>query len=600
MKSASTPYPTSRNHNPHEPWRHRYFQKDKLRVQERYWRHLRDLSEASSWKGGTSNNVVVLPDGRTWRRYLSLLTHLIQLQQQDQKQRLPRKQLSNDTTCSTSSIHWVLLESASELMEWRNMSPCVQQKQQQQSPEELESFLTRESTAPRERTKLLQLLESEQHQRDRILSCFCDLSVREEECDEWDFLGYSSMDIVDRSRHALVRAGRMLSASELSSNPKNHPVILLVDDEERQVLRETCGAAEDEDLMVLDVREFLTYIVEHNLVSSNAESKNSGGSSNEGKDDTGMPCNLEELRKRCDEEYKRNNTVMNDDDEGDNRHDGNQEYLTDDQVQKGLRSGEFVRGRLDVTRENPREAFVTTGNQQYFVNQRLNHFNRSLDGDVVVIRCLPEAQWGRPIGRRRLVQNTDDEENDIANQEEGIPAVPSGRVVAIASRSPRTSYVATLIDAPQNDENNILVVPRDIKIPKIRIATKAWKKYLHQRLLVKVDQWDIGSAYPRGHCEEIVGPIGDLEVEIKCLLIENQIDLDPFSASAMASLPPAGPEWVVPDEEIKNRRDLRKSRRIFSVDPPGCQDIDDTFHAEGTDSFCSSLRCVCKNQLTNS
>ena len=469
-----------------------------------------------------------------------------------------------------------------------------QKQQQQLSSNESESFLTRESTAPRERATLLQLLESEKRQSAPIISCFCDLSVREEECDEWYFLGYSSMSIVDRSRHALVRAGRMLAAPEASSKRQNHPVILLVHDkEEKELLRETCGAAEDEDLMLLDISDFMTYSVERNLLSSVAESNITGGSSSkDNKDDvTASLCKLKELRKRCDEEYERRNTMMKDDDESDNRHDGNQEYLTDDQVQKGLRSGNLVRGRLDVTRQNPREAFVTTGNQQYFVNQRLNHFNRSLDGDMVVIQRLPETQWGRPIGRRRLVHNADDEENDIANQEEGIPAVPSGRVVAITSRSQRTSYVATLVSAPQNDENNILVVPRDIKIPKIRIATKAWKKYLHRRLLVKVDQWDIGSTYPRGHCEEIIGPIGDLEVEIKCLLIENQIDLDPFSASALASLPSAGPQWVVPDEEIKKRRDLRKSRRIFSVDPPGCQDIDDTFHAEGTDIFLRYFPC---------
>lgn len=33
--------------------------------------------------------------------------------------------------------------------------------------------------------------------------------------------------------------------------------------------------------------------------------------------------------------------------------------------------------------------------------------------------------------------------------------------------------------------------------------------------------------------------------------------------------------WKVPDEEVPHRRDLRKTHRVFSVDPHGCQDIDD-------------------------
>ena len=71
-----------------------------------------------------------------------------------------------------------------------------------------------------------------------------------------------------------------------------------------------------------------------------------------------------------------------------------------------------------------------------------------------------------------------------------------------------------------------------------------------------------------------------METEIQALLIENQVQLDPFSTEALACLPVQGSRWRVSDEEIQKRRDLRSNRRIFSVDPPGCQDIDDTMHAQ--------------------
>jgi exosome complex exonuclease DIS3/RRP44 len=43
----------------------------------------------------------------------------------------------------------------------------------------------------------------------------------------------------------------------------------------------------------------------------------------------------------------------------------------------------------------------------------------------------------------------------------------------------------------------------------------------------------------------------------------------------LASLPP--PDFRIPEEEIARRVDLRKTC-IFSIDPPGCKDIDDALH----------------------
>lgn len=61
---------------------------------------------------------------------------------------------------------------------------------------------------------------------------------------------------------------------------------------------------------------------------------------------------------------------------------------------------------------------------------------------------------------------------------------------------------------------------------------------------------------------------------------EHEIQLEPFSVKAIAALPPAGAEWTIPCYEIERRRDLRRTHHIFSVDPPGCQDIDDAMHAK--------------------
>ena len=59
----------------------------------------------------------------------------------------------------------------------------------------------------------------------------------------------------------------------------------------------------------------------------------------------------------------------------------------------------------------------------------------------------------------------------------------------------------------------------------------------------------------------------------------------PFSMNAIACLPDVdiGEQWSIPAEEEIVRKDLRNIHdlHIYSVDPPGCQDIDDTMHARG-------------------
>lgn len=503
--------------SPHDPWNHRHFQKDKLRVKERYWHEYAPTNQNID-----TCKFLVIPDGRTWRRYLTLFQRLIESEAE-----------------KSSLFQLVLLESAAEQMDWRSLSPCIPR----------EDPVARESTAPRERTKILKIIEQQQTPLVRI---FCDLSVREEECDEWDFLDYSRMSVAERSHHALARAGRLMQ-------PDHASVILVVDDDED---RNNLQSQKDNDLIVVDMAGLLEHFRQQKLLLGEVKLDK-----------------LLELQARCDQEYEVLNRISPED--SDSKTKEKQDYLSEEEVTMGIQQGEFVRGRLEVTKANPREGFVTVGEKQYFVNQREDHFNRAFNGDTVVLKILPESHWGRPVGRRRLVFNADDDDAGELKADRDTPPVPSGRVVAIASQSSRSMYVATLVDAPLSDEGHVLLVPMDMRIPKIRMATKAWRKFTNQRLLVQVDGWEIGSNYPHGRCIEILGKIGELEVEIKSLLIEHEIVLDPFSSAAISSLPPMGDQWTVPNEEIATRRDLRKSRRIFSVDPPGCQDIDDAMHAEG-------------------
>ena len=121
---------------------------------------------------------------------------------------------------------------------------------------------------------------------------------------------------------------------------------------------------------------------------------------------------------------------------------------------------------------------------------------------------------------------------------------------------------------------------------QIRVKTRQVKEIADQRVCVRIDEWSEDSQYPSGHYVSALGEIEDLDTETRALLIEHDIHLplvkssdsqsEGFSSQATCSLPPSIEEWTgfTPDETSR-RRDLRSSHLIMSIDPPGCEDIDD-------------------------
>jgi hypothetical protein len=534
-KQQQQPQRYTANVSSHDPWRHPYFLKDaKLRVQERYWRrefvaeqnNNENEDDVARKVDGTTVDVAqhrlrIIPDGVSWRKYMRLFKALIE----DMK--VP--------------VQWFLLESAVELLDWRNQSPCIN------------GGMSREAAAPHERSQLQRFVQ----QRYSPVLPLADLSMRSPDgVDEWDMLEYERMSATERSRHALNRAARMMQASAAVAGTllsREAPVWILAD------VSDPAGDGElpEDGIRYVNWGELYDFLRDEKLLSVEQFDK------------------LTELQHVCEREYSKRNSPPspNDVTTGDKETvDTQMEYLSADEIENGLRAGQLVRGRLNVTYENAKEAFVTADGVKYFIDENRRHFNRAFHYDVVVVQPLPESQWGRPLGKRRLVHHRDDDtdENNLTLDDIGIPPVPSARVVCILESSHRV-YVATMIDVPSNDESAVLVVPMDIRIPKIRVHTKSWRRFVEQRLLVEIDGWDTTSNYPAGRCIQLLGPIADLETEVSSLLHENHVALDPFSVAALACLPPAGDAWTIPEEEIQGRRDLRQSRNIFSVDPPGCQ-----------------------------
>lgn len=279
-------------------------------------------------------------------------------------------------------------------------------------------------------------------------------------------------------------------------------------------------------------------------------------------------------------------------------------------------TGKLLKGKLDVSLHNPMESFVVvdgktkTGDvDKVFIYGR-EDMNRGVHGDQVVVQLLPKENWRTPQSDRMLVHYTADESDSggkslntqrskDTDDDTGIMSsskvIPTGYVVGVLQRSPRF-HVATILSSTvgANDDYG-LAIPMDNRIPKVRIRSQRMDTLVDKRLKVVIDHWAVDSMYPNGHYVGVLGETGSLSTELSALLVQNEIEEAPFSEAALACLPECDIEgnrvaecstakrpqfcglldWHVPPEEMAVRRDLRSSHRVFSVDPPGCQDIDD-------------------------
>ena len=281
------------------------------------------------------------------------------------------------------------------------------------------------------------------------------------------------------------------------------------------------------------------------------------------------------------------------------------EYWDTAELEAGVRVGTLHRGFFNANAYNYLEGTVRTDAlPKPILLQGREAMNRAVDGDVVYVALLPESEWkgatDAVLESDAAQRNDDAREDDDDDEEPDAPEVepshddskkqPTGRVVGIARRNWR-SYVAH-IDATSVNEGaiaslgpqTVFASPVDRKIPRIKIRTRQVGELLGQKILVTIDAWRATSRYPEGHFVRALGAAESKEAEQESLLLEYDVPYRPFSKAVLACLPREGDHWVVPAHSDdspawRNREDLR-AEQICSIDPPGCQDIDDALHAK--------------------
>jgi len=246
------------------------------------------------------------------------------------------------------------------------------------------------------------------------------------------------------------------------------------------------------------------------------------------------------------------------------------EYLKPDLLEAGLKRGKFVKGRLEVNKyHSQKEAFVIRASvndttmekvhapaQDAVLIPGITYRNRAVHGDTVVVELLPKRDW-RPRLAKLAERRRKDEDDDEEEWDGSADVCPTGRVVGVLERRWR-EYVASVpreeADAEvRKSSRRVLVLPYDRRVPKVRIWTAQTKKLANERFVVAIDSWPVNSQYPNGHFVRTLGVAGDLETEIDSILLENGVQVAPFSAGVLREMPD-GHKWRPDDEEVARRK----------------------------------------------
>ena len=284
------------------------------------------------------------------------------------------------------------------------------------------------------------------------------------------------------------------------------------------------------------------------------------------------------------------------------------EYWPTTQLEAGYKAGTLHKGFFNANAYNFLEGAVRSeALSKPILLQGREAMNRAVDGDVVYVALLPQSEWkgasdavleAESAQRNDDARDSDTEDEDVGLETQpessGGDTQPTGRVVGIARRNWR-SYVAH-IDASSVNERALATLgpqtlfasPVDRKIPRIKIRTRQAQALLGCKILVTMDEWKSTSRYPEGHFVRSLGAIESKEAEQESLLLEFDVPYRPFSKSILACLPSEGDHWTVPPKGEQDARSLAiwrdrvdmRAENICSIDPPGCQDIDDALHAK--------------------
>ncbi|PHH63807.1 hypothetical protein CDD81_5464 [Ophiocordyceps australis] len=284
-----------------------------------------------------------------------------------------------------------------------------------------------------------------------------------------------------------------------------------------------------------------------------------------------------------------------------------EEYYSMSKMMTGVKAGVMHQGVFNVSAYNYLEGSVKVGGfgKPVLILGR-EKMNRAVEGDVVVVEVLGREQWkqasSKIVEEETLTRNEDGsggdgamwdkEEEEEQEQEQGNKAAAkgtlqaTGKVVGVVRRNWRQfvghidAGSAGRLSGQGRKAESVFVIAMDRRIPKTRVRTRQAAELVGKRLLVSMDGWRREWRHPEGHVVRSLGGMEEQGAETEALLLEWDVHYRPFAKTVLDCLPAEGHDWRVGSDEAtwRGRQDLRHLA-VCSIDPPGCQDIDDALHA---------------------
>lgn len=151
-----------------------------------------------------------------------------------------------------------------------------------------------------------------------------------------------------------------------------------------------------------------------------------------------------------------------------------------------------------------------------------------------------------------------------------------GKVVEVTVRS-RETFVGTLVE---NKEENLTMLTPDWKKMYVPFVVKGESLPIGQKVLIRFKGWNQHQPYPWGELEEIIGPAGEHETEMRALALSQgfRSDFPPGVQSEAHELEKTGRQMLADGaaQGIADgtRKDFR-SVTTFTIDPFDAKDFDD-------------------------
>ncbi|MDB5264482.1 MAG: RNAse ribonuclease [Parcubacteria group bacterium] len=151
-----------------------------------------------------------------------------------------------------------------------------------------------------------------------------------------------------------------------------------------------------------------------------------------------------------------------------------------------------------------------------------------------------------------------------------------GKVVEVVTRS-RETFVGTLVE---NKEEHLTMMIPDWKKMYVPFVVKGESLPIGQKVLIRYQGWSSTQPYPWGTLEEIIGPAGEHETEMRALALSQgfRSDFPPGVMQEADMLETQGAAMLAQEAEEGIKAGTRKDFRgvtTFTIDPFDAKDFDD-------------------------